>query len=58
MLLFLKIGDQWALDMAFDSTGQFLAIACVDGFIKVYDVRKGNLTHNYKVHSFIFNHKQ
>ena len=27
-----------------------MAVACVDGFIKVYDVKKGNLTHNYKVH--------
>ncbi|KAL4471660.1 hypothetical protein ABPG74_008553 [Tetrahymena malaccensis] len=45
-----RINDQWALDIVFDTTGQFMAIGCVDGFIKVYDVKRGTLTHNYKVH--------
>lgn len=32
-----------------------MAIGCVDGFVKVYDVKRGNLTHNYKVNNFLNN---
>ena len=36
--------------MVFDSSGRFLALGTPQGIIKVFDVKKGTQTHEFKGH--------
>ncbi len=38
----IKIQDHFPIEMVFDNSGQFLALGCVNGVVKVYDVKKGS----------------
>jgi len=38
------------LNMSFDPTGRFLAAGTSDSHVKVFDVRKGFQTHNFRGH--------
>ena len=46
-----KIQDHFPVDIQFHPKGQYVALGCVDGIIKVLDCAKGSETHSYKIHN-------
>ena len=45
----IKVQDFFAFDLTFDSSGRFLSLGTPRGFIKVFDMKKNQQTHEFKL---------